>query len=51
MDIEKTKLIIRNMELLIDSLKAELYSDSPSYRFDDVVFEEDLDEFFVEENE
>ena len=51
MDIEKTKIIIRNMELLIDSLKAELYSDSPSYRFDDVAFEEDSDEFFVEENE
>jgi hypothetical protein len=27
MDKEKLKLIVRNMELLIDSLKAEIYSD------------------------
>jgi len=26
MDREKVKLIIRNMELLLDSLKAEIYS-------------------------
>lgn len=29
MDTEKVKLIIRNMELLLDNLKAEIYSDSP----------------------
>jgi hypothetical protein len=28
MNREKVKLIIRNMELLLDSLKAEIYSDS-----------------------
>lgn len=27
MDKEKVKLIVRNLELLIDSLKAEIYSD------------------------
>ena len=27
MDREKVKLIIRNMELLLDSLKAEIYTD------------------------
>ena len=32
MDKEKLKLIIRNMELLLDSLKAEVYSDVRSYR-------------------
>lgn len=31
MDKDKIKLIIRNMELLLDSLKAEVYSDSPSH--------------------
>ena len=31
MDREKLKLIIRNLELLIDSLKAEIYSDAGSY--------------------
>lgn len=32
MDKEKLRLIIRNMELLLDSLKAEMYSDVSSYR-------------------
>jgi hypothetical protein len=31
MDKEKLKLIIRNLELLIDSLKTEVYSDTKSY--------------------
>jgi hypothetical protein len=31
MDKEKLKLIIRNLELLVDSLKSEVYSDSRSY--------------------
>ncbi len=33
MDKEKLKLIVRNLELLIDSLKAEVYSDTsaPEY--------------------
>lgn len=31
MDRDKLKLIIRNLELLIDSLKAEVYSDAGSY--------------------
>jgi hypothetical protein len=31
MDTEKIKLIIRNMELLIDSLKVEMYSDMSSH--------------------
>jgi len=31
MDRDKLKLIIRNMELLVDSLKAEVYSDVDSY--------------------
>ena len=32
MDRDKLKLIIRNMELLVDGLKAEVYSDISSYK-------------------
>ena len=32
MDRDKLKLIIRNMELLVDSLKAEVYSDVVAYK-------------------
>jgi len=31
MDKEKLKLIVRNLELLVYSLKAEIYSDTQSY--------------------
>lgn len=31
MDKEKLKLIIKNMELLLDSLKSEVYSNSQAY--------------------
>jgi hypothetical protein len=31
MDREKLKLIVRNLELLVDSLKAEIYSDASAY--------------------
>jgi hypothetical protein len=31
MDKDKLKLIIRNLELLVDSLKVEVYSDVNSY--------------------
>jgi hypothetical protein len=49
MDTERLKLIIRNMELLLDSLKAEIYSDMPQYKYDDIVpLEEDYDEVFEE---
>jgi hypothetical protein len=45
MDKEKVKLIIRNMELLLDSLKAEVYPDTTLYKYDDIRPEEiDYDE-------
>ena len=31
MERDKLKLIVRNLELLVDSLKAEVYSDTQSY--------------------
>jgi len=33
MDKDKLKLIVRNLELLVDSLKAEVYSDVSSYKY------------------
>ena len=32
MDRDKLKLIVRNLELLVDSLKAEVYSDVSVYK-------------------
>jgi hypothetical protein len=32
MDKEKLKLVVRNMELLLDTLKAEIYSDVEAYQ-------------------
>ncbi len=32
MDKDKLKLIVRNLELLVDSLKSEIYSDVESYK-------------------
>ena len=32
MDKDKLKLIVRNLELLVDSLKAEVYSDVDAYK-------------------
>jgi hypothetical protein len=50
MDKEKVKLIVRNLELLVDSLKAEIYSDVSSYRFDDIEPREvDYDEIFEDD--
>ena len=33
MDREKLKLLVRNLELLVDSLKAEVYSDVSAYSY------------------
>jgi hypothetical protein len=52
MNKDKLKLIVRNMELLVDSLKAEIYSDVPSYQFDDIRPREvDYDEIFEDDDE
>mgnify|MGYP000265019461 CR=1 FL=1 len=32
MDKDKLKLLVRNLELLVDSLKAEVYSDVDAYK-------------------
>ncbi len=46
MDKEKLKLILRNMELLLDSLKAEILSDE-TYKVSEIIsLEDDYDEVF-----
>jgi hypothetical protein len=51
MDKDKLKLIIRNLELLVDSLKAEVYSDIPSYKYDDIKpMDLDYDEIIDDSN-
>ena len=58
MDKEKLKLIIRNLESLVDCLKSEVYSDVESYKpqyeeiapyiadYDEVFYEEEDDDVF-----
>lgn len=52
MDREKLKLMVRNLELLLDGIKAEVYSDPEAYktpaRFDPEVMK-NYDEVFDDE--
>ena len=51
MDKEKLKLIVRNLELLVDSLKAEVYSDVGAYKYDDIRLKNlDYDEIFEDDD-
>ena len=52
MDKEKLKLIIRNLESLIDCLKSEVYSDTDSYlNYEDVAPHlADYDEIFEDDD-
>ena len=49
---EKLKLIVRNLELLVDSLKAEVYSDVDAYKnsaaFKDI--QTDYDELYDDDD-
>jgi len=53
MDKEKLKLIVRNLELLVDSLKAEVYSDAQSYlNYEDIKAGlHDYDEIFEDDDD
>lgn len=56
MEKERLKLIVRNLELLVDSLKAEVYSDPSAYmdkreNFDDPPHYGDYDEVFNDDND
>jgi len=51
MNKEKLKLIIHNLELLVDSLKSEIYSDVDSYRanYEEIApYINDYDEVFYD---
>jgi len=49
MDKEKLKLIVKNLELLVDSLKSEVYSDVEAYNYEEIVSSlNDYDEVFYD---
>ena len=52
MDKDKLKLIIRNLEMLVDSLKSEVYSDTQSYmEYDKITAAlSDYDEVFEDDD-
>lgn len=56
MDKEKLKLIIKNLESLVDCLKSEIYSDIDSYKqesqYEQIApYIDDYDEIYVEEDD
>ena len=47
MDKDKLKIIVSDLEMLLSALKAEVYSDTESYRYSDIEpHEMDYDEEF-----
>ena len=55
MDKERLKLIVRNLGLLVDGLKAEVYSDPDAYidkreNYDDPKRHSDYDEIFDDDD-
>jgi len=52
MNKEKLKLIVRNLELLVDSLKAEIYSDAGAYKYEEILSHlTDYDEIFEDDDD
>jgi hypothetical protein len=52
MNKEKLKLIVRNLELLVDSLKAEIYSDVGAYKYEEISRHlTDYDEIFEDDDD
>ena len=54
MDKERLKLIVRNLELLVDSLKAEVLSDVDAYKYEDQPSDSvllDYDEIFEDDDD
>lgn len=50
MERDKLKLIVRNLEMLVDALKAEIYYESKSYKFDENQMPpSDYDEIFEDD--
>ena len=40
MNRDKLKIIVSDLEMLLSALKAEVYSDTESYRYDDIELSE-----------
>ena len=40
MNRDKLKIIVSDLEMLLSALKAEVYSDTESYRYDDIELHE-----------
>jgi predicted AlkP superfamily phosphohydrolase/phosphomutase len=51
MNKDRLKLIVKNLELLVDSLKSELYSDSDPYDREVVETVLDYDEVYSEDGD
>jgi len=52
MEKDRLKLIVRNLELLVDSLKAEVYSDVDAYKSKDTPSRVlDYDEVFEDDDD
>ena len=52
MDKEKLKLIIRNLESLVECLKSEVYSDVDAYNYEELTSTiTDYDEIFYEDED
>lgn len=51
MEKERLKLIVRNLELLVDSLKAEVYSDSDVYTTKQENFDDPSSDYILDYDE
>ena len=52
MDKEKLKLIVRNLESLVECLKSEIYSDTSSYQYEEIAAHiNDYDEVFYDDDD
>ena len=52
MDVEKLKMIVRNLESLVECLKTEIYSEPKDPQYEEVKrFLTDYDEVFYEEED
>jgi len=52
MNRDKLKLIVKNLELLVSSLKEEIYSDPKAYNYDDIApYVGSYDEIFEDDDD
>jgi len=52
MDREKLKLIVKNLESLIECLKSEIYSDADTYKYEEIApYLNDYDEVFYDDDD